>query len=55
MSDEKKKVIAAEDAAKENEAKEISDDQLKDVTGGSIRDVRFTKTGSISQDTKDKV
>ncbi len=37
------------------EAIEIDDDELENVTGGTIHNVRFTKTTDISQDTKDKI
>lgn len=55
MSEDKKKTIAVEEAAKENEKKEIPVEKLDEVTGGSIRNVRYTKTTDISEDTKSKI
>ncbi len=53
MAEDKKKVITNE--AEETESKEISFENLDEVTGGSIRNVRYTKTTDISEDTKSKI
>ncbi len=55
MLEEKKKDITNENEANEKENKEISVENLDEVTGGSIRNVRFTKTTDISEDTKNKI
>ena len=53
MSDEKKKVVPnGEDKLKD---KELSLDELKDVSGGALKDVSFTKTTEISKDTQEKI
>lgn len=41
--------------AQTNQDKELDLDQLKDVAGGSIRNVIFTPTTDISDDTKSKI
>lgn len=55
MSKDKKKATAAVEIAKENEKKEISVEQLDEVTGGAIRNVRYTPTKPISKDTQNKI
>ena len=55
MAEDKKKGLAEDVSAKENESKELSEDQLDEVSGGSIRNVRYTKTTTISADTKSKI
>ena len=55
MSEDKKKVTAAVEPAKENEKKEIPVEQLGEVTGGGIGNVRYTPTKPISEDTKNKI
>lgn len=51
MADEKKKNMNNEEVA----AQEIDFDELEKVTGGSIKNVNYTKTTDISQDTKSKI
>lgn len=41
--------------AEEKERQEIDLDDLEQVTGGSIKNVQYTKTVEISQDTKSKI
>lgn len=55
MSEDKKKVITNENEVKENEQKEISLENLDEVTGGSIRNVRYTKTTDITDSIKNKI
>ena len=50
MSDEKK--ITENKNLKE---KELNLDELKDVSGGALKDVKYTKTDDISEDTKEKI
>lgn len=52
MSDEKKVVTNGEDKLKD---KELNLDELKDVSGGALKDVSFTKTTEISKDTQEKI
>ena len=51
MTDEKKKALSNEEA----EEQEIDLEDLEQVTGGSISNVNYTKTGDISNDTKSKI
>ncbi len=39
----------------ENTEQELDLDDLEQVTGGSIRNVQYTKTTEISDDTKSKI
>ena len=55
MSEDKKKTTVAVETAKENENKEIPVEQLDEVSGGAIRNVRYTPTKPISSDTQDKI
>jgi len=48
MSDEKKN-------ENDQQGEELSLEELEAVSGGSIRNVRFTTTRSISEDTKRKI
>jgi len=48
MNEEKKSVDA-------QEVKELDLNDLEKVSGGSVRDVQFTKTKPISEDTKRKI
>ena len=47
----RKKTLSNEEA----EEQEIDLDDLEQVTGGSISNVNYTKTGDISNDTKSKI
>ena len=49
---EKKNIVSNEENLKE---KELDLEELEDVSGGSLKDVDFTKTGDISKDTKSKL
>ena len=51
MADEKK-TLSKEEPLKE---KELNLEELKDVSGGALKDVVFTKTSDISLDTKNKI
>lgn len=53
MADNKK--TTTEEVKKQNEAKEVSLDNLAEVAGGAIKNVRYTPTKPISDDTKDKI
>lgn len=55
MSEDKKKTTAAVETAKENEEKEISVEQLDEVSGGGIGNVKYTPTKPISEDTQNKI
>ena len=48
---EKKKEVMNERAVVE----EVDIDELNDLTGGSIHDAKYTKTGDISRSTADKI
>lgn len=50
MSDEKKTTVKNDEITEQ----EISLDELDNVTGGSIGNVKYTKTVDISGDTKSK-
>lgn len=52
MAEEKKNTVSEEQA---NNAQEINLDELDKVTGGSIGNVRYTKTSDISSDTRSKI
>ncbi|MBS5150506.1 MAG: hypothetical protein Q4A63_02920 [Butyricicoccus pullicaecorum] len=41
--------------AEEQDVQELDFDELEEVTGGSIKDVVYTPTVDISQDTKLKI
>ncbi|MCH5185593.1 MAG: hypothetical protein J1F64_05640 [Oscillospiraceae bacterium] len=49
MKDEKKTDV------NDKEAVEIDLDELEQVTGGSIKDVKHTKTTDVSSNTKGKI
>lgn len=51
MSDKKKTPENTQEAMEQ----EINFDDLEQVTGGSIKDVKYTKTTDISGDTKSKI
>ncbi len=42
-------------AVEEADEKELSLDECEQVTGGSIRDVQYTKTVDISEDVKERI
>ncbi len=49
MSDEKKNVTTNDNG------EELSTEELEYVSGGSLKDVNYSKTTDISKDTKDKI
>lgn len=49
---EKKNMIPNDEALKN---KELNLEELEDVSGGSLKDVSFTKTADISKDTQSKL
>lgn len=49
---EKKNMISNDEALKN---KELNLEELEDVSGGSLKDVSFTKTADISKDTQSKL
>ena len=49
---EKKNIVSNDENLKD---KELDLEELNDVSGGSLKDVNFTKTGDISKDTKSKI
>lgn len=51
MAEEKKTAINEEEAVEQ----EINLDELEQVTGGALRNVQYTKTIDISEDTKRKI
>ncbi len=51
MAEEKDKLITNDDGVKE----EISFDEIEQATGGSIKNVQYTKTVEISDDTRSKI
>lgn len=50
---EEKKNLQKEETKKKG--KELSEDELNDVAGGSLKNAAFNNTKPISQDTKDKI
>ncbi len=51
MSD-KNKVVSNDEALKN---KELDLEELKDVSGGALKDISFSKTVDISKNTKSKI
>lgn len=49
---EKKNMVSSDEVLKN---RELNLEELEDVSGGSLKDVSFTKTGDISKDTKSKL
>lgn len=49
---EKKNVVSNDEVLKN---KELNLEDLEDVSGGSLKDVKFTKTKDVSKDTKSKL
>ena len=54
MSDKKKAVTNSEENVKDKE-KELNLDGLENVSGGALKDVRYTETTGISKNTREKI
>lgn len=52
---EQNKSAPTNEQSKQPDLENLGLEQLKDVTGGSIHNVVFTKTSDISEDTKKKI
>lgn len=56
MADEKKKEQELEERKKKRDSKRLRDEDLgTEVSGGSIADVNYTKTGEITPEIKKKI